>query len=109
MIRTRPSLLRASAVALVLGLGACSKAPRPEPVSAVAAPVNPIDEAVTRLDKGDEAGARKALAPLLAREPANPEANVLLASIEQDPVALLGPKSFAYTAAPGDTLLALAD
>lgn len=79
----------------------------PQAPATIAAPKSPIDAAVDLLNDGDEDGAQKRLRPLLKANPNDPQANVLLESIKRDPVELLGPKSFAYTVQPGDTMITL--
>lgn len=110
--------LRRSATALLLtgalALGACSHRPPaalPTPAKAPA-PIDhgaEIDAIVALLDQGDEAAARPRIAALLTRDPADSEARVLDDSLTQDPVALLGPKSFGYKVKPGDTMVGLAE
>lgn len=105
------SAARSIGPALLLALSACGGGNTPKPVTPakVAVPANPIDRAVALLVQGDSVGALGVLQPLLQREPANPEAKLLVASIQQDPLELLGPKSFPYKSEPGDTMLSLAE
>jgi tetratricopeptide (TPR) repeat protein len=97
-------------LAPLLALSACGPGAKPPQAVATVAPVvSPLDAAVDLLNKGDEKGAQKALKPLLKTSPNDPSANVLVESIQHDPVELLGAKSFAYTTQPGDTMLGLSD
>jgi hypothetical protein len=73
----------------------------------VAAPASPLDAAIGLLDQGDEKGAQKQIRLLLKANPNDASANVLLESIQHDPVELLGARNFAYTTQPGDTMLGL--
>lgn len=91
----------------LLILSACGQSEAPRSPG-VAAPVrSPVDAAIDLLNQGDEKGAQKQLKPLLRASPNDPAANVLLESIQRDPVELLGAKSFPYKAQPGDTMIAL--
>jgi tetratricopeptide (TPR) repeat protein len=88
-------------------LSACGPSEAPRSVGGAAPFRSPIDAAIDLLNQGDEKGAQKQLKPLLRANPNDPAANVLLESIQRDPVELLGAKSFSYKAQPGDTMLAL--
>lgn len=102
-------LVRSLPLAGILALAACSHGPsRPESVSAAPEPASP-DSVIAALDRGDEATARKQIRAIQKRTPTDPAARVLEESIDKDPVELLGPKSFAYTVQPGDTMVGLAD
>ncbi len=111
MIARRSLRRRAAAsLALMLVLSACqpgTKASHPQPVSA-RAPVS-VDTVVELLDQGDELHARKQLKVLFRRNPADPALRVLQESLDQDPVQLLGPKSFPYTVQRGETVIELAE
>jgi tetratricopeptide (TPR) repeat protein len=95
------------AIAQMLALSACGPSGGPRTPATVAPPVAPLDAAVELLNQGDEKGAQKLLRPLLRANPNDPRANVLLESLDQDPVELLGARSFAYTVQAGDTMLGL--
>jgi LysM repeat protein len=96
-------------LALGLALAACSQGPKaPAPVSAAPAAVS-VDTAMELLNQGDEAGARKQVALLLKRNPADPAARVLQDSLDSDPIQLLGPKNFDYVVQSGDTMLGLSE
>ena len=99
-----------SSMLLALPLAGCtpvSQPPHPQPV--VVPRIVSIDTAVGLLEKGDEEGARKDIQQLLSRDPTDAAARVLLESLDDDPVELLGPKSFAYTVQADETLLGLAE
>jgi LysM repeat protein len=101
------SLLPLCALAPLLALSACGPSEAPRSVATVAPAPSPIDAAVDLLNQGDEKGARKQLRPLLKANPNDPSANVLLESMQRDPVELLGAKSFDYKVQPGDTMIGL--
>jgi tetratricopeptide (TPR) repeat protein len=65
--------------------------------------------AVNLLDEGREAEAKAELAKALALDHNNALAESLMSQITADPAATLGPKSFRYTAKPGDTLSKIAE
>jgi hypothetical protein len=103
---------RNAALALLLAgaLGGCaSRAPVVAPPVAVIDRGAEVDAIVALLDHGDSAAALPRIDALLRRDPADPQARVLRDSLDRDPVALLGPRSFAYTVRPGDTMLALSE
>ena len=110
-IAYRGAVLSASLLAGALA-GCAPRAPRPAPPPP---PFTATDRAAERdaivglLDRGDVAAASPRIDALLARDPADPPARVLRDSLDRDAVALLGPKSFAYTVKPGETMLALSE
>lgn len=101
-------------LAAVLALGACSHpraaSPPPPPAAPTAADRSrEVAGIVALLERGDTAAASPRIDALLAREPADAQARVLRASIDTDPVALLGARSFAYAVKPGETMPELAE
>lgn len=68
-----------------------------------------IQNAITALQTGQEANAKKELDTLLRQEPENKVARSLLAQIKTDPATYFGNQdSFSYTLQPGDTLSSIA-
>ena len=68
-----------------------------------------IQKAMTALQAGQEANAKKELDTLLRQEPENKVARSLLAQIKTDPATYFGDQdSFNYTMQPGDTLSSIA-
>lgn len=98
-----------SSVAL---LCACSQSPGGHPPRP--ATVQPIGndqqlgDAIARLESGDAASARKLLRAMAKRDPGDARTAELLASIDADPVATLGAKSFEYRVESGDRMITLA-
>jgi tetratricopeptide (TPR) repeat protein len=92
-------------------LAACSSGSGGHPkTTGLQAPApSPLETAVNLLNQGDEAGAQKQIKLLLKRDPNDPSAHVLLESITQDPVGLLGAKSYPYTVQPTETLISLSE
>jgi len=102
---------RVGALVLTLAITACSHGPKAGPqLAPIAAPTpaNEIDTILSLLDLGEVGAAKKRIAAILKSDPMNPSAQVLRASIDEDPKALLGPTSFAYVTQPGDTMSGLA-
>ncbi|USI74064.1 tetratricopeptide repeat protein [Sphingomonas morindae] len=98
------------ALAALLPAGCAQRAPvAVVPAIAPAAFDRPTTLAAAQdaLIRGDVVTARARLAALLAHDPADPEAHVLLDGLERAPLDLLGPRSFAYAAKPGDTYVTL--
>jgi LysM repeat protein len=94
-----------------LALAACSAGPArvktaPAPPTTPAA--NETDAVFDLLMQGKDAAARKKLKAILKRDPMNASARLLSDSIERDPKELLGPQSYAYVVAPGETMVGLA-
>jgi hypothetical protein len=101
------------AAALAASLAACGGGGggRPATVSTPvvrAAPAADVEAVVQLLDAGEVGKAKKALARIAKASPGDPRVQLLHDSLTRDPVDLLGPESFAYTAKPGDTMLGLA-
>jgi len=107
------SLVRATALCILLAVAACSKGPTSRPATAAppAAPVatSDIEGVQGLLMRGDAKGAEKALKPLLKRDPMNPRLLLLSDSIRRDPQELLGPASYAYTVAAGESFETIAE
>jgi len=94
-----------------LALAACSGGPArvgKTPPPPVAPAVSETDAAFDLLMQGKDAAARKKLKAILKRDPMNPAALMLTGSIDRDPKQLLGPQSYPYVVAPGDTMAGLA-
>lgn len=94
-----------------LALGACSAGPariKNAPVAPVATAASETDAAFDLLMAGKDAAARKKLKAILKRDPMNAAALMLTESIDRDPKQLLGPQSYPYVVAPGDTMASLA-
>ncbi|MDB5678415.1 LysM domain-containing protein [Sphingomonas bacterium] len=94
-----------------LALSACSAGPgrvgkAPPPPVATAA--SETDAASDLLMQGKDAAARKKLKAILKRDPMSAAALMLIDSIDRDPKQLLGPQSYPYVVAPGDTMAGLA-
>jgi Tfp pilus assembly protein PilF len=110
---TATPLTPMAAVALALVLSACAAiSPRPLAAPAAApalAPAERLSRAVELLDHGQAAAARLELAAMLAARPDDARASRLMREIDQDPRALLGSRSYAYTVRPGETMSALAE
>lgn len=112
MSSLRRVITRSAVLTLALTIAACSHGPTARPATGAAAtaatPASEIDAILLLLDQGDTGAAKKRIKAALKRDPMNPSVLVLHASIERDPVELLGPKSFAYTTRSGDTMSGLA-
>ena len=67
-----------------------------------------VGKAIILLQHGDAVGAREILADVLDRQPGDAVAQSLVKQIDEEPVALLGAVSFAYTARNGDSFSSLA-
>lgn len=67
-----------------------------------------VGKALALLQNGDAAGARQILAAVLDRQPSDAVARSLVRQIDEEPKALLGAESFAYTTRDGDTFSSLA-
>lgn len=94
-----------------LALGACSAGPariKAPPAPPVATAASETDAVLDLLLQGKEAPARKKLKAILKRDPMNAAALMLTESIDRDPKQLLGPQSYPYVVAPGDTMAGLA-
>lgn len=100
------------AASLALALAACGGGPRVEkaapPPPAGASVAAEVDAIAAMLDRGEAKFARKRIAAALKRDPMNASLLLLRDSIERDPVDLLGPQSYPYTAKPGDTMQGIA-
>ncbi len=113
MVRPMPRYL---ALVAALALTACTAtgpggAPHPNtPAAKAAAKKNLQTEAVIALlNQGNETAARKQLQEILKRYPNDPDAHVLLESLDRDPVELLGPNYQTRAVQPGETMLGLAE
>ena len=109
-------LSRSAALALALALAACtasgpSGAPHPGTPSdrAAAMKASRIEAVIALLNQGKEAAARKRINAILKRTPGDPEAHVLLESLDRDPVELLGPNYQTRAVEPGETMIGLAE
>lgn len=107
-----------SSIALLpaLALAACTAggpggAPHPvTPAARAAAKTAAQTEAVVALlNQGKEAAARRKLQAILKRRPDDPDAHVLLESLDRDPVELLGPNYQTRAVQPGETMIGLAE
>lgn len=101
----------AGALLLTLLMSACAHGPA-KIAPATVQPVSNelvIGDAIALLESGDVKAARKKLDAMLKRDPQDVSAAVLKESLDQDPVALLGRKSFVYTTRPGDTMIGLSE
>ncbi len=67
-----------------------------------------VGDAIELLNKGDATTARARLARVLRRTPGDSVAALLVKQIDTSPRTLLGERSFAYVARPGDTMSTLA-
>ena len=80
-----------------------------EPTTSDAMADGHIQKAMTALQAGQEANAKKELDTLLRQDPENKVARSLLAQIKTDPATYFGDQdSFNYTLQPGDTLSSIA-
>lgn len=111
MIRTIPILPLVLAGALGLGLAACSSGPNVAGTAPPATPAAPADiEAIAGLlDRGQVGEARSRLNAALRDDPMNPSLLVLRQGMYGDAKADLGPASYGYTVAAGDTMAGLAE
>jgi hypothetical protein len=107
-------LVTAAAIALILAGCAGTPAPRsPAPAVAVRAPTPPtatrrIAFAVSLLGQGLALEARVQLEAALQAHPADADAKLLLAEIDQDPKVMLGEHGHQYRVRPGESLTWLA-
>ncbi len=95
----------------VLALAACSNGPGPvksAPVAPAIRTASEIDAAFGLLMQGDERAAASKLKAVLKREPMNPSATMLLASLKGDAKEQLGLQNYAYKVRAGDTVERLA-
>ena len=130
----RPALSAAAILATLCLLASCATSSAPKTASPDSAPtptesqlssvpgvINPelskgdavahghIQNAITALQTGKEANAKKELDTVLRQEPENKVARSLLAQIKTDPATYFGNQdSFSYTLQPGDTLSSIA-
>lgn len=108
----QPRAAAVAACAIAIALAGCGQTPRPQASRPVL--VQPIGNAdqvsdvVAALEAGDVDRARRMLAAMAKRDPTDAQVLILKQSIEADPVALLGTRSFAYVVERGDTLPELA-
>src|SRR5690554_1173581 len=102
------SILVASTVGL--SLAACSSNPKAGPgvMQAISTPAADIEAIAELLDTGNTKDARKRLDRALRDDPMNPSLLVLHQGMIGDAKADLGPASYAYTVAEGDTMASLA-
>lgn len=95
----------------VLALAACSSGPsrvKSMPTAPVVSTSSEIDAAFGQLMQGNERAAASKLKAVVKREPLNPSATMLLASLKGDPREELGPQNYAYKVRAGDTMQGLA-
>lgn len=90
------------------GLSACSHAPkggaaRPATIQAIGN-AQRMEDVVALLEAGDTKHAERSLHEMVKNDPADHVSAALLESIQADPVALLGAKSFSYRVQVGDRL-----
>jgi LysM repeat protein len=111
MTRPIPLLPLATACALGLVLAACTSGPKVDAVTppAVATAADEIDAIAALLDHGALRDARHRLDAALLRDPMNPSLLVLRQGIVGDAKADLGPASYAYAVAAGDTMPGIAE
>ncbi len=102
------SILVASTVGL--SLAACSSNPKAGPgvMQAISTPAEDIETVAELLDAGNTKDARELLDRALRDDPMNPSLLVLHQGMIGDAKADLGPASYAYTVAEGDTMASLA-
>jgi hypothetical protein len=101
---------------LVLALAGCAGAPSPKfslrlPALTASHPVSVSDRltyAVALLGRGQAQDASNQLGAVLAVDPHQPLARLLLSEIEQDPKIILGRRSHPYRVRPGETMTLLA-
>ena len=103
-----------AAAGALLGLAACASQPARLPGQAFSASQDSKPDAreakiVDLLASGDLAPAKVEVQALIAEDPDDREAKVLLAEIEQDPKTLLGTLNFELTAKAGDSFAGLAE
>ncbi|HEU4961571.1 MAG TPA: LysM domain-containing protein [Sphingomonas sp.] len=115
MTSTHPRARRAKWTVLIAGLAlsACShglgESGRPQAAApAAASPVQRYDAVVAALQHGDTNTAQKVLKRIRKQDPNDARARLLGETIDIDPVAMLGSRSFPYTVKPGDSLRELA-
>ena len=113
MVRRLP---RSLALVSALALAACTATgpgggPHPNTPAAKAATKKAAqtEAVITLLNQGNEVAARKQLQDILKRYPNDPDAHVLLESLDRDPVELLGPNYQTRAVQPGETMLGLAE
>lgn len=108
---TSRSLKSIIATALIFALAGCGGGS--PGVQSVPAPTKnatiKVDAAFNSLMAGDEGAARKQAKAILKRDPNNASAQLLLNSLQRDPVELLGPENYEYTAKPRDTIISIAE
>lgn len=104
----RPAIL---IVAFGVALAGCASKPGGPAGPAMVQPIGNADmigDVTARLERGEVKAAKKSLAAMRKRDPGDARAAMLMESIEGDPQAILGAKSFAYTARAGDSFASLA-
>jgi hypothetical protein len=99
-----------------LALAACTAsgpggAPHPTTPTdkAVAKKATQTEAVIALLNQGNEVGARKKLQVILKLHPNDPDAHVLLESLDRDPIELLGPNYQTRAVQPGETMIGLAE
>ena len=105
---SRCSALVFLALAVVTLLPACSHKPgdqaaRPQTIQKISNSQR-MEDVVAWLEDGDVARARKALKDMVRADPSDRAAASLLETVDADPTALLGAKSFAYRIQSGDRM-----
>lgn len=106
----------AAAGLAALALAGCATGPKTASPSATAAapaapaeaPADRVNKALDLLLQGKPADARAQLMSALKDQPSNDTARKLLNQIDNDPKVVLGARTYAYRAKPGDTASALA-
>ncbi|AYJ85939.1 LysM domain-containing protein [Sphingomonas paeninsulae] len=107
---SRKNLRGYLAVSAMIALAACSSSSvihRPDMIQPISNRAQ-FDDAVALLVDGDVKAARKMLSMMAKRDPSDQQTAALIASLDADPVAALGTKSFAYRVQPGDHMTSLA-
>lgn len=97
-------------LSLLLTLIACSPGSKTRP--AMIQPVNnraQLEDAIALLVDGNVAAARKTLSAMKKRDPLDQQTAALIASLDADPVAVLGTRNFNYRVQAGDDLTHLAE
>ena len=108
IVRLARSSLMAVITLLLAACGGSGMRVKSVPAPPAKAAPSSVDAAFDLLMAGDEAAARKQLNLIIKHDPNNARAQLLLDSMELDPVELLGPQSYSYTVRAGDTMSGLA-
>jgi hypothetical protein len=103
------SIARAFWLSSIIALAGCSH----QAVKVRPTMIQPIsnnaqfDDVVALLVDGNVDAARKMLAAMAKRDPADQQTAAMIASLDADPQVALGTRSFAYRVLPGDRMTAL--